>query len=114
MSLLPSSRKRKTVSCREYYVYKLQIREQDKSYILRFGRLLKHCIVANYVKLETMRLDFFTHSSNQKRLRRENYQGLIDSVVAGVQQAGKIGKRVYLPSTFIGGPRDMRHRYLTQ
>ncbi|KAG9144058.1 hypothetical protein Leryth_026969 [Lithospermum erythrorhizon] len=32
-------RKRKTMSCREYYVYKLQDRPNDKSYILRFGRL---------------------------------------------------------------------------
>ncbi|GAA0160145.1 hypothetical protein LIER_16766 [Lithospermum erythrorhizon] len=59
-----------------------------------------------------MRLDFFRHKSNKKRLRRANYQGLIDSIVAGVQQVGKVGKRVYLPSTFIGGPKDMRHRYL--
>ncbi|GAA0172994.1 hypothetical protein LIER_41438 [Lithospermum erythrorhizon] len=37
MSMLPSSKKRKTISCRQYYVYKLQIREQDKRYILWFG-----------------------------------------------------------------------------
>ncbi|GAA0167936.1 hypothetical protein LIER_22770 [Lithospermum erythrorhizon] len=84
-SLPRSSKKRKTISCRDYYVYKVQIREQDKSYIMRFGRLLQQYIVDDYVKLESMRLDFFRHKSNQKRLRRENYQGLIDSIVAGVQ-----------------------------
>ncbi|GAA0155633.1 hypothetical protein LIER_13321 [Lithospermum erythrorhizon] len=64
ISLLRSSKKCKIVSCREYYVYKLQIREQDKSYILRFGRLLEQYILDNYVKLESMRLDFFRHKSN--------------------------------------------------
>ncbi|GAA0174747.1 hypothetical protein LIER_28078 [Lithospermum erythrorhizon] len=34
-------RKRKIVSCREYYVYKLQDCPNDKSYILRFGRLFQ-------------------------------------------------------------------------
>ncbi|GAA0150256.1 hypothetical protein LIER_37088 [Lithospermum erythrorhizon] len=57
-----------------------------------------------------MRLDFL--KNNQKKLIREYYQGVVDSVVSGLLTKGKIGTRVYLPATFIGGPRDMRHRYL--
>ncbi|GAA0174230.1 hypothetical protein LIER_27669 [Lithospermum erythrorhizon] len=103
-------RKRKTVSCREYYLYKLQDHVNDKSYILRFGRLFQQYIVDNYIKIETMRLDFLRN--NQKKLRRERYQGVVDSVISGILVGGKVGTRVYLPPTFVGGPRDSRHQYL--
>ncbi|GAA0145966.1 transmembrane signal receptor [Lithospermum erythrorhizon] len=57
-----------------------------------------------------MRLNFL--QTNQKKFRREQYQEVVDSVVSGILIGGKVGKRVYLPSTFIGEPRDLRHRYL--
>ncbi|XP_077242512.1 uncharacterized protein LOC143883026 [Tasmannia lanceolata] len=40
------------------------------------------------------------------------YQGIVDSVAAGETQGCKIGKRIVLPTSFIGGPRDKRCRYL--
>ncbi|GAA0147726.1 hypothetical protein LIER_36573 [Lithospermum erythrorhizon] len=103
-------RKRWTLSCREYYLYKLQDGVNDKSYILRFGRLFQQYRVDNYIKIESMPLQFL--KTNQKNTRREYYQGVQDSVISGVISRGKVGKGVYLPATFIGGPRDMRHRYL--
>ncbi|GAA0167267.1 hypothetical protein LIER_22238 [Lithospermum erythrorhizon] len=54
-----SKRQRNTVSCREYYVYKLQQRKNDRSYLLRFGRLLQQYVVDNYIKLESMRLAYY-------------------------------------------------------
>ncbi|GAA0173393.1 hypothetical protein LIER_27020 [Lithospermum erythrorhizon] len=57
-----------------------------------------------------MRLDFLRN--NQKKTREEQYQGAVDSVISRVVIAGKVGKRVYLSSTFIDGPRDLRNRYL--
>ena len=33
------------VSCREYYCYKIQIKDSDKSILLQFGRLLQQYIV---------------------------------------------------------------------
>ncbi|GAA0145225.1 hypothetical protein LIER_05469 [Lithospermum erythrorhizon] len=66
---MPSSqnrnRKQKTVSCREYYVYKFQVRENDRSYIVQFGRLFHQYIVDMYIKIESMRLDFLRN--NQKK-----------------------------------------------
>ncbi|GAA0149256.1 hypothetical protein LIER_08482 [Lithospermum erythrorhizon] len=67
-------------------------------------------IVDNYSKIESMRLQFLI--TNQKNTRREYYQGVLDSVISGVVTGGKVGKQVYLPATFIGGPRDMRNQYL--
>ncbi|GAA0160851.1 hypothetical protein LIER_17308 [Lithospermum erythrorhizon] len=102
--------KRKKVSCREYYVYKLQDRENDKSYILRFGRLFQQYVFDKYIKIESMHLDFLR--SNQNKTKSEYYQGVIDSIISGVVKGGRVSKRVYLSHTFIGGPMDMRHRYL--
>ncbi|GAA0162828.1 hypothetical protein LIER_18839 [Lithospermum erythrorhizon] len=47
-----------------------------------------------------MRLQFLR--TNQKNTSREYYQGVLDSVISGVITGGKVGKRVYLPHTFIG------------
>ncbi|XP_073129028.1 uncharacterized protein [Henckelia pumila] len=59
------------VSCREYYCYRLQIRENDSSLLLYGGR-----------------------------------------VASGETRGTEVGRRVVLPLSFIGGPRDMRKRYL--
>ncbi|XP_073028580.1 uncharacterized protein [Primulina eburnea] len=103
---------RSTVSCREYYCYKLQIRENDKSFLLHIGRLLQQYVVDMYIKIETSRLDFFSTTDIQNRLRNDAYRGLLDSITQGCQTGLDVGKRIILPTSFIGGPRDMRKRYM--
>ncbi|XP_012856992.1 PREDICTED: uncharacterized protein LOC105976260 [Erythranthe guttata] len=98
------------VSCREYSCYRLQIRNARQSILLLAGRLLQQYTVDMYIKLETTRLDYFRR--NQTNLRAELYQGLIDSVSRGEKRGGEVGKRIVLPASFIGGPRDMRRIYL--
>ncbi|KAL3846228.1 hypothetical protein ACJIZ3_003631 [Penstemon smallii] len=66
-----------------------------------------------YIKLETSRLDYFRSEQRQRDLRTESYQGIIDSIfVHGETDPSNIGQRVVLLSSFIGGPRDMRRRYV--
>ncbi|KAG2690570.1 hypothetical protein I3760_09G193200 [Carya illinoinensis] len=108
--VLNRKRKDPTVSCREYYCYKLQIRENLKSILLISGRLLQQFVVDMYVKIETSRLDYFR--CNQQHIRSELYQGIVDSIDLGETNASRIGKRIILPSSFIGGPRDMKKRYM--
>jgi hypothetical protein len=36
----------------------------------------------------------------------------VDSLHAGEGRAEAVGKRTVMPSSFIGGPRDMRYRYM--
>ncbi|KAL4559204.1 hypothetical protein LXL04_031338 [Taraxacum kok-saghyz] len=100
----------KFVSIREYYAYKLQVRADDKSCLLQFGRLLQQYIVDNYIKLETQRLSFYR--TQQQELRQEFLQGVVDAMGNGETEASAIGKRVVLPADFIGGPRNMRRRYI--
>nr|XP_009804055.1 PREDICTED: uncharacterized protein LOC104249342 [Nicotiana sylvestris]XP_016469133.1 PREDICTED: uncharacterized protein LOC107791559 [Nicotiana tabacum] len=44
--------------------------------------------------------------------RIEVLQGLLDILKCGEREASKIGKKTFLPVTFIGGPRDMHQRYM--
>ncbi|XP_020243618.1 uncharacterized protein LOC109821874 [Asparagus officinalis] len=100
-----------SVSCREYYCYKFQIRDTRQSTVLTSaGRLFHQYAVDMYIKLETTRLDYFR--KKQSEIRAELFQGIVDSVASGEANACQVGKRIVLPSSFIGGPRDMRRRYL--
>lgn len=98
------------VSCREYYCYKLQIRDGENTILLLCGRLLQQFVVDMYIKLETTRLEYFR--LEQSNFRREILQGIVDSIMAGEIRGAKVGQRVVLPASFIGGPRDMRRRYM--
>ncbi|XP_074321416.1 uncharacterized protein LOC141657922 [Silene latifolia] len=98
----------KVVSCRRYYSYKLQNRPGNM--LLRAGRCFQQYIVDMYVKVENTRLDYFRH--NQETIRAELYQGILDLCGSLRGFAANIGKRMILPPTFLGGPRDMKRRYL--
>ncbi|XP_074318033.1 uncharacterized protein LOC141654817 [Silene latifolia] len=100
--------KDKIISCRQYYCYKLQNRPGNM--LLRTGRCFQQYVVDMYVKIENTRLDYFRN--NQETIRAELYQGIIDTVGTGECRASNVGKRVILPPTFLGGPRDMKKRYL--
>ncbi|XP_027151874.1 uncharacterized protein LOC113751927 [Coffea eugenioides] len=76
------------------------------------GRLLQQYVVDMYVKIESIRLDFHRGRNKQAQLRTEIYQGIVDSISNGESSSSGIGKRIFLPASFIGGPRDMRRRYM--
>ncbi|XP_062103228.1 uncharacterized protein LOC133814255 [Humulus lupulus] len=107
---LNKQRKCPIVSCCEYYCYKLQIRENVRSILLFSGRLLQQFVVDMHVKIETSRLDSFR--GKQQRIRSELYQGIVDTITLRETNPSNVGKQIILPSSFIGGPRDMRKRYM--
>ncbi|XP_074289984.1 uncharacterized protein LOC141616751 [Silene latifolia] len=98
----------KRISCREYYAYKYQIGLGN--FLLRGGRLFQIFIVDMYVKIENTRLEFFR--LNQDAIRADLYQGILDTLELGENSASNVGKRMILPPSFLGGPRDMRGMYL--
>lgn len=100
----------KRVSMREYYAYKLQIRASKKNLFLLGGRLLQQFVVDMYIKIETSRLFWFIR--NQDKIRADLYKGIVDCIHAGEARADMVGRRTVLPASFIGGPRDMRRRYM--
>jgi hypothetical protein len=98
------------VSPREYYCFKLQIRPREFNILLFGRRLTQQYVVDMYIKIESIRLAFLLRPSTQNLIRADLYQGLVDSIVAGETRACMTGKRIVLPPSFIGGPRDMRRR----
>ncbi|PWZ06841.1 ATP-dependent DNA helicase PIF1 [Zea mays] len=78
--------------------------------ILHGKRLFQQFAVDTYIKIENSRLDYIR--KNQDRLRADLYQGLVDSMLDGDIRGEKVGKRTVLSMSFIGGPRDMRRRYM--
>ncbi|XP_021722692.1 uncharacterized protein LOC110690169 [Chenopodium quinoa] len=103
-----NTRADKFISAREYYAYRLQIRPNNM--LLRVGRCFQQYIVDMYVKIENTRLDYFRN--NQDTIRADLYKGILDSLDSGETLGENVGRRVILPPTYIGGPRDMKKRYL--
>ncbi|KAL7257397.1 hypothetical protein ACSBR1_003658 [Camellia fascicularis] len=83
-----NSNKRTTITCREYYCYKLQIRPDKRSILLCVGCLFQQYCVNIVPKLD-LRLQFF--QNNQDSIRADLYQGIIDNVNVGEERASQIG-----------------------
>ena len=95
----------------KYYAYRLMIHSGTFNTIQRCGRLYQQYIVDMYAKIEGSRLQYIKY--NQSNLRADLYQGLADAVNsddASVDGA-TIGKRVILPSSFVGSPRYQHQLY---
>ncbi|XP_048551207.1 uncharacterized protein LOC125530835 isoform X1 [Triticum urartu] len=98
------------VSVRDYYCYKFQIRCGVFNTMLYGKRLFQQYVVDMYIKVESSRLDYIRN--HQKQIRADLYQGVVDSLQAGENCADAVGKWTILPTSFIGGKRDRRRRYL--
>ncbi|XP_012846882.1 PREDICTED: uncharacterized protein LOC105966852 [Erythranthe guttata] len=89
------------------------MRQGRRSVLLHFALLTQQYIIDMYIKLETSRLDYYRSEQLQREIRTESYQGVVDSLsIERDIQSSDIGKRVVLPSSFIGGPTDMRRQYV--
>ena len=71
------------------------------------GRLFQQYVVDKYAQIESQRLEFLKY--NQSTLRAELYNGLEDHIRSGDHE--RVGRRTILPSTYIGGPRNMASNY---
>nr|XP_027109221.1 uncharacterized protein LOC113729090 [Coffea arabica] len=109
-AVLQKRKKKRNTVCREYYCYKFQMCQIDKSLLLHCGRLFQQFCIDTYVKIESARLDF--HRNRQRQIRTDVYQGILDSIANGETSASNVSKRIYLPASFIGGPRDMKRIYM--
>jgi hypothetical protein len=62
------------VTAREYYCFKLQVRQGLFNIILFGGCIFQQWAVDMYIKIGSMRLDWFSNPDNQKLIRAELYQ----------------------------------------
>ncbi|XP_074603972.1 uncharacterized protein LOC141857378 [Brevipalpus obovatus] len=98
------------ITLMKYYCYLLQIRINVFPIFNLSRKLFHQFIVDSYLKVEGDRLDFIRN--NQSQLRVEFYQGLVDYVSARENNNERIGRRMYLPSTFPGCARNMKQHFL--
>ena len=101
----------KQISVREFYAYHLHERVEGQSNILfHSSRLFQEYCCMAFAKIEMQRLRYL--KTNEGEMRGESYRELRDHINAtdGNPQA-RIGRRLVLPSTFEGGPRNMHQKY---
>ena len=65
---------RRHVTAREYYCFKLQIREGQFNVFFHADRLFQQFAVDMYVKVESMCLDWYAKTANQAIIRADLYQ----------------------------------------
>ncbi|MCO5591323.1 hypothetical protein L7F22_045305 [Adiantum nelumboides] len=102
---------RQCVSQREYYAYRLQVRLDTNTCLLRGGCFLQQFMVDVYCTIEDCRLSWVCN--HQHTLRAELYAGLIDKAHSneGDILGQSVGQRIVLLLSFTGGPRHMYQLY---
>ena len=73
-SLMEENQSGKFVTAREYYCFLMQVRRGLFNILLVEGRLFQQWAVDMYIKIESMRLDWYSNPANQKLIRAELYQ----------------------------------------
>ena len=104
------SEKGKKITPVQYYGHRLALRPSKLfNSLLNAGRLTQQHIINCYIMIELQRLDFIRH--NQRALRMECYQGIVDHVENNILNEANIvhlGTAVILPATYIGSPRCLQ------
>ncbi|XP_024636211.2 uncharacterized protein [Medicago truncatula] len=101
--------KRIFVSMKEWFAYKIQQRDIYQSHLLYARRLFQQFLVDAFSMIESWRLMWYRN--HQKEVRADLYKGLAEAVLRGETSPASAGKRVVLPSKFVGGARYMIQNY---
>ena len=99
--------KKHHVSVNQFYAFHIQVRKDDFNIVLRCHKLSQQYMADMYAKVERARLTWVY--LNQKTIKVEKYQGLIDAQDNG--DINEAGKTVILPPTITGSPRWYVERY---
>lgn len=100
---------RQRISPREYFCYRMQNRLNEISTLLVARRLFQQFLVDSYTMVEAGRLIYVR--THQKNLRCETYNCLTDALTRGEVDPNAQGRRIILPSSFVGGARYMIQNY---
>ncbi|KAL5177308.1 ATP-dependent DNA helicase PIF1 [Glycine soja] len=102
-------RKRNRLTMRKWFSYRLQCRSNESKTLLNSRRLFQQFVVEGYTMVESERLSYIRN--NQKKLRVDKFCSLQQSLDDGSTKGLNKGKRVILPSTFVGSPLYMDQLY---
>ncbi|XP_064643098.1 uncharacterized protein LOC135497266 [Lineus longissimus] len=97
------------ISCLQFYAHRLAVRAGFNA-IFYGAKLFQQYVVDAYVRTESTRIGWILQ--NQKQLRVEMYQGLMDHINNQAAEENRApGKIVVLPSSFQGSPRCMQQNF---
>ncbi|XP_058735847.1 uncharacterized protein LOC131623246 [Vicia villosa] len=102
--------RRNRQSIKDWLSFRLQERHNEAKTLLHSRRLFQQFLVDGYAMMESERLNWLR--DNQSKLRVGKYNKLNDQCGGGEpSRRSKRGKRVVLPSTFVGSKRYMDQLY---
>ncbi|XP_035830079.1 uncharacterized protein LOC118479584 [Helianthus annuus] len=105
-----TNKKRPNCTMREFFAYRVQDRSNQFSLILNSRRLFQQFLVDAYMMIESERLNFIRFQHHD--LRSDTYESICKLRSNAQQDLSKVGKRIFLPSSFTGGSRYMMQNYL--
>ncbi|XP_056864414.1 uncharacterized protein LOC130511444 [Raphanus sativus] len=104
-----AGRKRKNVTMREYFAFRILERKGEAPTITRSGRLFHQFLVDAYTMIESSRLRYLW--LNQKKLRSVSYDAIQKAAAKGGAKMAEQGSRIFIPATFTGGKCYMKQHY---
>ncbi|XP_071712618.1 uncharacterized protein [Rutidosis leptorrhynchoides] len=104
-----TSRKKKRVTMREFFAYKIQERGHSGSLLHSAKKLYQQFLVDAYTAVESERISYIRN--NQKIKRCESLKNLTNQSNLGNIDTSMLGNRFKLPSSFTGSARYMIENY---
>lgn len=101
--------KRNRLTIREWLTFCIQSRDEEAQTLLRSRRLFQQFLVDGYSMMESDRLNFIR--KNQSTLRVDKFNNLTQYDSRDEIQGSSTGKRIVLPSSFVGSKRYMDQLY---
>ncbi|XP_058741448.1 uncharacterized protein LOC131613826 [Vicia villosa] len=100
---------RNRLTIREWLAFRIQTRFTEAKTLLSSRRLFQQFLCDGYTMLESEKLEWLR--KNQPKLRVSKYKSLNEEGDQSQAPGSSIGKRVFLPSSFVGGRRFMDQLY---
>src|ERR1051325_502125 len=97
------------LTIREWLAFRIQTRQHEAHTLLRSRRLFQQFLVDGFTMMESQRLNYIR--KHQKQLRVSKYSNLSGVHQQSSNEGAHKGKRVVLPSTYVGSRRYMEQLY---
>ena len=92
----------KRLTASKYYKYNMMNRRGQASWFHLSGRLYQEYVCLSFAKAEQQRFNYV--EMNQKQLRSDLYQNVVDQLLSSDADSSEIGKQIILPASHPGSP----------
>ena len=99
----------KRLTQRSFYRYRLHTRADEPATLFAAQRLFQQFVVDAWAVCDQNKLAWLR--SHKENIRSVLYNGLADVLETGDVDLGQLGKKVVLPSSYVGGDRFMQKLY---